>query len=156
MADADAEPARIPLDEVIAEHDGDLEAPEIGVVEDSDSPGADVAEPPAAEDLGPEALSWRVIWGAIPCAGPVYSYFQVPKQAFPYTARFVFVNAVGGRTYSGFAYWNRSEYPPTRIYARYPSAVPRGTRQVWAYWWCGVPADHDPGSPYWNYKGVNC
>jgi hypothetical protein len=163
MSDDDA-PPEIPIDELLAEHEDDLAAPEADLESADDLPPPDTSEEPMMptppdtvdEALAPRAQSRLVLFGAIACAGPVYCYFVVPKQAFPYTARFVFVDSVGRRRYSGFAHWNRSEYPPTRIYARFPYPVPSGTRQVVGYWWCGEPADNDPGSPYWNYRNVTC
>jgi hypothetical protein len=150
-------PAAPPLEEALADHgDEELGEPIVGVYGDEDSPDEEVPDE-TAEEVGPEALSSRVWLGSnLPCSGPIYSYFRVPEQAYPYTARFSFVDAVGRRRWSGFAYWTRSEYPPTVIYASYRYAVPAGTRQIWAYWWCGVPSDNNPGSPRWNYKSVRC
>lgn len=139
--------------ELEQEHDDDL--PGLSIEQ---PPGdAQVAEPSGEEsELGPLAKSSAVGFWGISCPAGAWSSFRVQHQAFPYTARFVFVDAIGGRRYSGFATHNASEYPPAVIWARYPYALPRGTKQVWGYWWEGMPSDHAQGSPYWNSFNTNC
>lgn len=153
MSDAtQAAPVELPVEELLAEaHDLD---PAIEEAPFSDERAAFDTEEPGV--VGPAGQSGLVGFYLPTCAGGFYSSFTVPKQAFPYTFRFAFVLPTGERRLSGFGYVNRSAYPPTVLWGRWPYPIVRGSRQVYAYWWTGDPSQGNTGPAYWNYINVRC
>jgi hypothetical protein len=92
---------------------------------------------------------------SVSCGAGASSRFRLPITAFYWHARLGYFRADGGRIgLSPIIEWPRSFYAGSVLSARWNGSLPRGLRDLRAFWWYGT--EPSSGPTYWNRKSQRC